>query len=236
MPIELFNKDCFLFLETVEDNKVDLVLIDPPYIISRDTGFMNTQLDKYKTLSYDFGSWDVNEIDIERLFKECYRVLKKHGTLICFYDLWKIESLKASLENNKFKQIRFIEWIKTNPVPVNSKLNYLSNVREIAVLGVKHSKPTFNSVYDKGIYNYPICNDKDRFHPTQKPVNLMEDLVIKHSKENDLVLDCFSGSGSCMVACYNTNRNFIGCEIDKDYYDKSLERIKKNEARSKDTS
>lgn len=122
--------------------------------------------------------------------------------------------------------MRFIEWVKTNPVPLNSKTNYLTNSREIALVGVKGSKPTFNSEYDNGIYNYPICHDKGRFHPTQKPVALIEDLILKHSNENDTVLDCFAGSGTTAVAAYNQNRNFIGCELSEEYYKKTLQRLK----------
>lgn len=133
--------------------------------------------------------------------------------------------IKRIFENSKFQQIRFIEWVKTNPVPINSKINYLTNSREIAVVGVKGGKPVFNSEYDNGIYLYPICHDKGRFHPTQKPVALLEDLIKKHSYENDLVLDCFSGSGSTAVACYNLNRNFIGCELSESFYLKTVERF-----------
>ena len=161
-------------------------------------------------------------------------MLRKGGTLICFYDLWKLTTLKEYLEKAKFKQLRFIEWLKTNPVPLNSKTNYLTNAREIAILGVKGGRPTFHSEYDNGIYKYPICHDKGRFHPTQKPLALIEELIKKHSEEGDVVVDCFSGSGTTAVAANNTGRNFIGCELSKEYYDKSIKRIKesyhKNEA------
>lgn len=147
------------------------------------------------------------------MIKECYRVLKRGGTLICFYDLWKITTLKEYMELAKFKQLRFIEWIKTNPVPLNSKTNYLTNSREIALVGVKGGSPTFNSEYDNGIYKYPICHDKGRFHPTQKPLALISDLIEKHSVKDDLVLDCFSGSGTTAVAAAKTGRRFVGCEM-----------------------
>ena len=145
--------------------------------------------------------------------------------MICFYDLWKVTSLRDYFESAKFKQIRFIEWIKTNPVPLNSKTNYLTNAREIAVVGVKGGKPTFHSEYDNGVYSYPICHDKGRFHPTQKPVALLEELIEKHSNEGDLVLDCFAGSASTAVAAYNQNRDFIGCELSKEYFDKAMNRL-----------
>ena len=106
-----------------------------------------------------------------------------------------------------------------------SKLNYLTNAREIAITGVKGGKPTFNSVYDNGIYSFPICHEKWRFHPTQKPLELIKTMILKHSNENDLVLDCFSGSGTTAVACQKTGRRFIGCEISSEYFDKSVNRI-----------
>ena len=223
--IELLNQSCFEYLKNIEGNSVDLVLIDPPYEISRDTGFSNTSLDKYKTVSMDFGDWDKSFTGLSIVLSECYRVLKKSGTLICFYDLWKITVLKDYFEKAGFKQLRMIEWLKTNPVPLNSKLNYLTNAREIAVVGVKGGKPVFHSEYDNGLYQYPICHDKGRFHPTQKPVDLIKDLVEKHSNVGDLVIDCFSGSGTTAVACLHTNRNFKGCEINPEYHSKSVARL-----------
>lgn len=174
----------------------------------------------------DFGEWDKNFTGLNEVIKEGYRILKDGGTFICFYDLWKITPLKEMFEKNRYKQIRFIEWLKTNPVPINSKINYLTNAREIAVSAIKVSKPTFNSSYDNGLYQYSICQDKGRFHPTQKPLVFMEELIKKHSNEGDTVLDCFAGSCTTGLAALNTNRNFIGCEIDTNYYRQSIERIK----------
>jgi DNA modification methylase len=116
-----------------------------------------------------------------------------------------------------FKQIRLIEWIKTNPVPLNQSTNYLSNSREIAVLGVKGGKPTFNSKYDNGIYKYPIQSGKYRVHPTQKNLKLFEELIKKHSNEGDLVVDPFLGGGTTAFSCKNTNRKFMGCDINENY-------------------
>lgn len=227
--IQLTNENCFDFLPKIQSNSVNLVLIDPPYEVSRDTNFRSGELkgddrDRFR-VSMDFGKWDQGFTGLDIVIKECYRILKTGGTLICFYDLWKISTLKDYFEAAKFKQLRFIEWVKTNPVPINSKVNYLTNAREIALVGVKGGKPTFHSEYDNGIYMYPICHDKGRFHPTQKPVALFEDLVKKHSNEGDTVLDCFSGAATTAVAAVNNNRSFIGCELDKEYYDKSVVRI-----------
>ena len=224
------NEDCFNFLQKVPSKSVDLILIDPPYEISRPTNFQSGEetgrdTDRFR-ISMDFGEWDKNFTGLESVIKEGYRILRDGGTFICFYDLWKITPLKEMFEKNKYKQIRYIEWLKTNPVPINSKINYLTNAREIAVSAIKVSKPTFNSSYDNGLYQYPICQDKGRFHPTQKPLALMEELIRKHSNEKDTVLDCFAGSCTTGIAALNTNRNFIGCEIDTEYYNKSIDRLK----------
>ena len=227
--IRLLKKDCFEMLKDIPDNYINLFLIDPPYMVSRSTNFQSGDLkgddtDRFR-VSMDFGDWDTDFSGLDEVGKEAYRVLCKGGTLICFYDLWKVSELKEYFEKAKFKQIRFIEWVKTNPVPINSKINYLTNAREIAVTGIKGGKPTFNSEYDNGIYKYPICHNKNRFHPTQKPLSLIEDLVVKHSNEGDIVLDCFSGSGTTAIASYNKNRHFIGCEISDEYYQKSISRL-----------
>ena len=266
--IDIQNMNGLDYLSKLPDNSVDLVLTDPPYIISKDTGMdkflqcveenkekgieyvktdeewdtykkeHNIQTDenkekykkfgsiygkKYATTS-NFGNWDKEfTIDNLKLFiKAYYDKLKKGGTIIIFFDIWKIGELKQILEECKFKQIRFIEWVKTNPVPLNSRLNYLTNSREIALTAVKGGKPTFHSQYDNGIYRYPIQGGKDRFHPTQKSILLFEELIQKHSNEGDTVVDTFLGGGTTAIACKHTNRVFKGCEISKEYYEKCM--------------
>jgi site-specific DNA-methyltransferase (adenine-specific) len=273
--IEIVNTTGQEYLKTISPNSVDLVLTDPPYIISRESGmnthynnvaenkktgveFVKTEEDwiaykakhdikedkkgkkkdnylRYGTMlgkkyckKTDFGSWDSN-FTIEQLDEfvgEYYNKLRKGGTIIIFFDIWKITTLKDIMEKHKFKQIRFIEWIKTNPQPLNSSTNYLTNCREIALLGVKGGKPTFNSKYDNALYQYPMAGGKKRFHPTQKNLLFFEDLIKKHSNEGNLVLYTFLGGGTTAIACKNTNRVFKGCEISKEYYDKILEIIK----------
>ena len=276
MNINVENKEGIKFLTELPNNSVDLILTDPPYLISKDSGMNKfvkevaqleesgknkkteeewTQFkqekgytdDKYKEnyIKYgntsgkkygyktEFGEWD-KEFTIENLkdfIQLFYRKLKAGGTCIIFFDIWKMETLKKLMEQIRetkqgnwigFKQIRFVEWIKTNPIPLNQSTNYLTNAREIALLGVKGGKPTFNSKYDKGIYDFPIQGGKNRFHPTQKSLPLFEELIKKHSNEGDLVVDPFLGGGTTALACKNTNRNFKGCEIDKKFYDKLI--------------
>lgn len=227
------HQDCFTFLSEIQSDSIDLILIDPPYEISRPTGFGSIVhgVERF-AVSMDFGDWDYNFSGLDIVIQEFYRVLKKGGTVIIFYDLWKISYLARLLELSKFKQLRFLEWIKCNPVPLNSKVNYLTNAREVAVSAVKAGRPVFHSEYDKGIYEFPIYHAKDRWHPTQKPVKLFEALIEKHSNPGDLVLDCFLGSGTTAIASCNTDRRFIGCEIDESYFKKAMERIKSDQKTS----
>ena len=102
---------------------------------------------------------------------------------------------------------------------MNQSANYLTNCREVALLGVKGGKPTFHSKYDKGIYEFPIQSGKSRTHPTQKSLPLFEALIKKHSNGGDLVVDPFLGGGTTAFACKNTGRRFVGCEIDEKYVD-----------------
>lgn len=225
----LKNQSCFDFLPTVESKSVSLVLIDPPYEISRSTNFASgppcgRDIDRFR-VSMDFGEWDHSFDGLDEVLKECYRALKNGGTIICFHDLWKIGWLKDLMEKAGFRKIRFIEWIKTNPVPLNSKFMYLTNAREAAVCGVKGGRQTFNSEYDIGLYRHPICHDKGRFHPTQKPLALIKELVEKHSNPGDTVMDCFSGSGTTCLAAIQLGRKFIGCELSEEYWKKSVDRI-----------
>ncbi len=240
MNINVKQQEAYEFLKTLDKNSVDLILTDPPYEISRPSGYISSLTKPDGTpqsertirrfaVDLDFGDWDKQNMDLLPFLQEMHRVLKPSGTLIMFYDLWKIESLKNMMSTAKFKQIRYIEWIKTNPVPLNSKINYLTNCREIALTAVKKSKPTFNSEYDNGIYHHPIYHGKDRFHETQKSLKLFEELIEKHSNEGDLVVDCFLGSGTTAVAALRTKRNFTGCEIDNGTYIKMKERIEKYE-------
>jgi site-specific DNA-methyltransferase (adenine-specific) len=271
IDIDIKNVDGLQYLSTIKEGTVDLILTDPPYIISKESG-MNKHYNKvkhneanhiefvktaeewltYKTennilddvkkdnymkygtiygkkycVKTDYGEWDsAFTMDLlDTFLGEYYKKLKTGGTIIMFFDLWKISFLKELMEKHKFKQIRFIEWIKTNPQPLNSSVNYLTNCREIALLGIKGTKPTFNSKYDNGIYMFPLQGGKNRFHPTQKSLSLFEELITKHSNENDLVLDTFLGGGTTAIAAKNTKRKFKGCEISTEYFDTVMKLI-----------
>jgi DNA modification methylase len=220
MENKIILGDCYEVLKSIENNSINLILTDPPYQISRKSNFTkNSDNKKYNKISLDFGIWDHDEIDLDSLFMEFHRVLKQNGYVIIFYDIWKSHNIKYFAEKWGFKQPRVCQWVKTNPVPVNSKKNYLSNSIEYFFTFVKGKNPIFNSSYDKGIYNYPICHGKERTkHPTQKPSLLIQNLIEKHSNVDDVVLDCFAGSGTTGEACIITNRKFILIEMNEDYH------------------
>ena len=159
----ILKGDCFELIKNVKNKSVDLILVDPPYLISKSSGFSNYSdntskelITKYGGISIDFGDWDKEELDWNFLFKEYNRVLRDGGTLIIFYDIWKSTEIKNMADKYKFKQPRVCQWQKSNPVPINSKLNYLSNAIEYFFTFVKGKKPTFHSVYDIFFYIYPI--------------------------------------------------------------------------------
>ena len=97
--IELVNDDCFSYLKTLKSESVSLVLTDPPYEVSRDTNFASGDAKGKDTdrfhVSMDFGDWDADFDGLDEVIKECYRVLKPNGTLLCFYDIWKITRIKG---------------------------------------------------------------------------------------------------------------------------------------------
>ena len=246
-----FDKSTDLeLLRSLDKGSVDFILTDPPYLISRKSGMQSHSERKPGDKGYnqvskriedgkeievnygrsfaiatDYGQWDkdytIKELNLA--IDEFYRILRPGGSCIIFFDIWKIETLANSL--SKFSKLRLIEWLKTNPVPINQKATYLSNAREIAISCVKGGKATFNSKYDNGVYKYPIYSGKDRFHPTQKSLPLFEELIKKHSNEGDVVVDPYGGSGTTYVAAVNTNRICLSCEPDNEYYEKTKKRI-----------
>ena len=180
--IQISQSEGLNYLQTIKNSSLDLILIDPPKCNSK-TNF--------------------NICNLEDFIEMYYKKLRKGGTLIVWFDIWKLNILKELMEKHKFKQIRLIEWIKSNTVSSYGKINYLKNCRKVALVGVKVSKPTFNSIQDNGLYMY------------ENKINLYIDIIKKHSNKGDVVCDTFLGVGTTALACKNTNRRFKGCEIKK---------------------
>ena len=225
MMIKLYNDDCIKKFATMPRNKVDAIITDPPYNISRDNNF--------KTMGragIDFGEWD-KDFDLVDWIKYCEPVLKKGGNIVIFNDWKNMSYIVDELEKNNFEVKDLIRWKKTNPMPRNRDRRFITDY-EVAVWAVKKGgKWTFNRLsetYERPEIVCGVTSKKEKIdggHPTQKPVEVMEWLIKRLSNENDIILDPFMGSGSTGVACKDTNRKFIGIELDKDYYNMAIKRL-----------
>lgn len=132
-------------------------------------------------------------------------------------------------ENLGFVVKDMLRWIKTNPMPRNRDRRYITDYECGIWLTNTKAKWVFNRQdknYQRPEFTYGVVSGKEKtIHPTQKPVKLMEELLKIHTNKNQLVLDPFMGSGSTGVACLNTNRNFIGIELDQKCFEIAKERI-----------
>lgn len=219
---KLLQGDCLELMKDIPDGSIDAVITDPPYNISRENHFSSMGRS-----GIDFGKWDKGFDQVSYL-SEVFRVLKKGGTAVIFNSQQNVGLLNqyADEHNLLFKDI--IYWVKSNPMPRNRDRRYVTSVENAVTIVKKGEKWIFNrqrSTYENGLFKYPIVSPKERIHPTQKPVQLMEDLVRIHSNENDTILDPFLGSGSTGVACVNTGRNFTGMELDEGCFNKAKDRI-----------
>lgn len=206
----IINADCLDILRRLPDKCVDLVLTDPPYGgVNRDTNGLRN-LDK--------GCADIVEFDFNEWLEQIIRVCRGSFYVWCGHE--QISDIFKKFNENKIST-RLIIWEKTNPSPMNGDCIWLSGI-EPCVYG-KKSKATFNGFCQNTVIR---CNtEKDTIHATQKPINLFSKLITTSSNENDLVLDCFSGSGTTAVACHNLHRRFICIEKDPEYCRASCERL-----------
>jgi site-specific DNA-methyltransferase (adenine-specific) len=220
--------NCFDHLSEIGDDSIDLISIDPPYEIS----FENLE-------------WDKKVLNWKNLTDEFYRILKPNGNLIVFQGWSNVSETKSALEK-KFNLKNWIIWDRIKGRGANT--NVVSTREDILWL-TKSNNYTYNKIYSNikkktgglGQKNGQDCRalsnvwtdispivpwSKERVsHPTQKPIQLMERIITIFSNENDLVLDCFAGSGSTAVAAKNLKRNFIMIEKDENYHKIILERL-----------
>ena len=227
MNYKLYQGDCLEVMDKLieEDIIFDSIITDPPYNISRENHF--------KTMGragIDFGEWD-KDFDLTDWIKYCEPVLKKGGNIVIFNSWKNMSYIVDELEKNNFEVKDLIRWEKTNPMPRNRDRRFITDY-EVAVWAVKKGgKWTFNRLsetYERPEIVCGVTSKKEKIdggHPTQKPVEVMEWLIKRLSNENDIILDPFMGSGSTGVACKNTNRRFIGIELNKDYYNIAMKRL-----------
>ena len=208
--INLVNADCIEAMSKLSDKSVDLVVTDIPYgeVNRKSSGLRN--LDKDKA--------DVVNFNLPDLVDELCRLTK--GSIYIFCGINQVSTIRETMTKNKMSTRLYI-WEKTNPFPMNGDKIWLSDI-ECCIFG-RFPKATFNEHCKNTAFRYPCGRNK--IHPTQKPEELIEKLVLASSNAGDLVLDSFSGSGTTAVVCKKNNRNFIGFELNKEYYDKAVDRI-----------
>ena len=224
---KIYNIDFKDGIKELPDESVGLVLTDIPFNISRENNF-KTMKDRTGRNGIDFGEWDkdFDESSLSLLIPK----IKKGGSLFLFHSLEQFNILQSVLSELTFKDK--IIWEKTNPMPRNRERRYISNI-EIASWYVKDGdRWTFNRQadnYDGCVYRYPSESGGGfkRYHPCQKNLNLITEIIRRHSNNGDLILDPFLGGGTTAVAAINTNRNYIGFELDKHYCDIANERVQK---------
>lgn len=216
--------DCMDILKQLPDKCVDFILTDHPYNISRENNF-NTMKGRQ---GFDFGEWD-NDFDQVEWLEIAIKKLKDSGSIIVFNSFENIGLVADIFRKNEINVKCLLRWVKQNPFPRNVERLYVNNM-ELALWGVKGKGWVFNKPksipYLTGEFNYPLVAGEEKTeHPTQKSIKLFEKIIEIHSKENDLVLDCFSGSGTTAIACHRLNRRFICIERDKEYWEASVKRL-----------
>lgn len=200
LTFEIFNQD---YREIVNYNiKGDLLIIDPPY-----------------NINIDNNEWD-NNFDYEELFGVLKVSLSTNGTILLFNTPQNLVLLTKLIEQFDFELQDLLLWQKPNIVPnyIRSR-GYTTKSREyIFYLTHKGRKPYFElspfEKYHDGVYKYPRVTSNNRVHICQKPKYLIEDLIMRHSKPNDLVIDLFLGSGVSAIVASKLRRGFIGYEKD----------------------
>lgn len=230
----ILNMDCIDFLKNCPDNYFDLVLTDPPYLIKNTQAGGNSQFSK-SIQNMNNELLEANLVDGISLdfCKEILRLQDKVNAYIWCNKAQIIDYLNFFVTDNDCS-FDILCWQKDNAMPTfNNK--YLTD-KEYC-LYFRNGGYCQPECYEdaKTIFHEPInIKDKDLWkHPTIKPLKIFKTLVKNSSKENDLVLDCFSGSGTTAVACHNLKRRFICIEKDKDYFDASIERLKNVQAQMK---
>jgi site-specific DNA-methyltransferase (adenine-specific) len=222
--ITLYNCDCLDFMANMQE-KVDLILTDPPYLIlntqsgskselSKSIQKMNTEIKNSNLVS----GFDYNKIlnEFLRMGNNNIYIWCNKGQIPIYFDFFCKKDFSFDI----------IKWVKTNAMPLfNNK--YLSDT-EYCLYFRKNSYCQPNSYEDASTLFLNPINQKDKQdwkHPTIKPLAIICKLIRNSSQENELIFDPFSGSGTTAVACIKNNRKFIGCELNNEYFDIACKRI-----------
>lgn len=228
--IDLYNDDCLKVMEELSKSrggvKVDAIITDPPYNISKQTNFHT--LGGANRQGMDFGNWD-KDFDLISWIEPMSKLLKENANVVIFNCYSNLKIIEDVCRQNHIHIKRCLVLNKANPAPFNRDRMFVNDV-EFALWGVYNSKDkptnwTFNrqNLLEKCVINTTVQSSK--YHPTMKDIKVISYLVKLLTNENDLVLDCFLGSGTTGIACKTLNRNFIGIELDKKYFDIASNRI-----------
>ena len=221
MTCTLIHGDCLKEMMKLADDgvKVDLICTDPPYL-------MNYKTNRRKDKTHDFSKPIANDTNFE-LIKDImpllFELLNRGGAIYMFCNANHIDYFKQQIEQH-FTLKNILIWVKNNWSAGDLKGAYAKQT-EFILYAVK-GRHVLNGARDTDTLYYNRVVGNMQLHQNQKPVDLCKYLINKSSNENDTVLDCFMGSGSTGVACLQTNRNFIGIELDNDYFKIAEKRIK----------
>lgn len=215
-------------IKDLGDQSVDLILTDPPYNLSGySTG--NIELSWHKTINNDLAIWDRNTFEPKEWLSEFKRILKPTGNIFAF-TTYNLMGKWHQAFDSEFDTFQYVVWHKTNPVPKIYRAGFLNSCELIICTWNKGH--TWNFTTQKEMHNFiqsSICMGKERlktpFHPTQKPIKVLEHIIKIASNEGDTVLDPFMGVGSTGVAALNLNRKFIGFELELEYYTAAEQRL-----------
>lgn len=234
---KVYNEDCLQALRRLPDNCVDLVVTDPPYEFNSGSsgGAFGANKRCYRAEYMKLGETNVrihigntNRLISDgfdmAVLSECCRVLKKINAYVWCSKL-QLRKLLTYFEE-KGCTTDVLVWCKTNPTPACNN-SYLSDI-EYCVYAREKGVKLYGTMATKHRYWLTPANTADKKlynHPTIKPLNIIQTLIINSSKPNDIVLDPFMGSGTTAVACHRTGRHFIGYEINEKYYNTACKRI-----------
>ncbi|MDO5556923.1 MAG: site-specific DNA-methyltransferase [Clostridia bacterium] len=223
---KIYNEDCLIGIKKIPDNFVDLVIIDPPYkILNHNAGGysdLSHTIQKYNDELYNSNL--TNGYDKNILY-ELLRVMKRINIYI-FCNCEQIPFYIDFFVNNQKCKMDILIWNKTNAMPLfNNK--YLTD-KEYCLYFRKGGYCNPSNYEDaKTVFYYPInIKDKRKWnHPTIKPEELIRKIIRNSSKIDDVILDCFIGSGTTAVGCIKEHRNYIGFEINKIFFETCMRRI-----------
>lgn len=210
----VYNMDCIELMREMERQGIiaDFLLTDIPY------GEVNRKSNGLRRL--DMGKADIVCFNLNEFLAYTDKVVK--GSFIIFCGTEQVSEIRRFYACKGYTT-RLIIWQKSNPSPMNGECVYLSGV-ECAVYAKKKSA-TFNGFCKNTVFTYPTAASE--IHDTQKPLPLWYELIKDNTNENDLVLDTCMGSFTTAVACHKLKRNFIGAELDEEYYRLGSERLKR---------